>query len=229
MWEAMPGVLDDFGADPQIRLIVLAGAGDKAFVSGADISQFEKQRSGADAVQHYEEISEGAQLRLQTFDKPVLAMIRGYCLGAGLNIANCCDLRIAAEDARFGIPAAKMGLGYRASSLKNLVDTVGAANAREIMLTGRQFSAGEAKAMGLVHRVVPVADLEKVTGEYCEMISANAPLTMRSAKRTIRELLKKNYDAEACKRWMKECFDSADYAEGRKAFMEKRKPVFKGA
>ena len=229
MWEAIPSVLAEFEADSEVRLVVLAGAGDKAFVSGADISQFEKQRSDAGTVQHYEELAEAAQLKLQTFDKPVLAMIRGYCLGAGLNIANVCDLRIASDDSRFGIPAAKMGLGYRASSMKSLVDTVGAAYAREIMLTGRQFTAAEAKEMGLVHRVTEKNSLEKVVGEYCEMIGANAPLTMRTAKRIIRELLKHDYDAELCRKWMKECFDSADYAEGRKAFMEKRKPVFKGS
>ena len=228
MWEAIPSVLAKFEIDPEVRIVVLAGAGDKAFVSGADISQFEKQRSGPEAVQHYEEVAEAAQLRLQTFDKPVLAMIRGYCLGAGLNIANVCDLRIGSEDARFGIPAAKMGLGYRASSMQNLVDTVGAPYAREVMITGRQFSAAEAKEMGLIHKLVPSGELEKTTREYCDMISANAPLTMRSAKRMIRELLRKDYDAEMLRKWMKECFDSADYAEGRKAFMEKRKPIFRG-
>ena len=229
MWQAIPSVLAEFETDSEVRIVVLAGAGDKAFVSGADISQFESQRAGAEAVQHYEEIAESAQLRLQTFDKPVLAMIRGYCLGDGLNIANCCDLRIASDDSRFGIPAARMGLGYRASSMKNLLDTVGAANAREIMITGRQFTAAEAKAMGLVHRVTENDSLEKAVREYCEMISANAPLTMRTAKRMIRELLKQDYDAALLKKWMKECFDSADYTEGRKAFMEKRKPVFKGS
>ena len=188
MWEAIPGVMDDFLVDPQIRVIVLAGAGDKAFVSGADISQFEKQRSNPQAVQHYEEIAEGAQARIQNSDKPVVAMIRGYCLGAGVNIANVCDLRIAAEDARFGIPAARMGLGYRASSMKNLVDIVGAAYAREIMITARQFTAAEALHMGLVHHVV--ADLEGFTRKLCENIGANAPLTMRAAKRIIREIVK---------------------------------------
>jgi enoyl-CoA hydratase/carnithine racemase len=228
MWEAIPKVLADFGADDAVRVVVLAGAGDKAFVSGADISQFEKLRSTAETVAHYDEIGEKAQTRLKNFDKPVIAMIRGYCIGGGLNIANLCDLRIAADDARFGIPAAKMGLGYRASSMKNLVDIVGKAAALEIMITARQFSAEEAKQMGLVHKVVPVAELEKTTREYCDMIAANAPLTMRSAKRIIREVARNDYDAAACSAWVKECFDSDDYREGRRAFMEKRKPVFKG-
>ena len=149
MWESISRVLDEFRSDPSVRVVILAGAGDKAFVSGADISQFESQRSGAQAVQKYEEIAEHAQQRLQLFDKPTVAMIRGYCLGAGVNIANVCDLRIAAEDARFGIPAARMGLGYRVSSTHNLVQVVGAASAREMLLTARQFSAAEARAMGL--------------------------------------------------------------------------------
>jgi len=228
MWEAIPRVLEQYQADPEIRVIVLAGAGDKAFVSGADISQFEKQRSSEDAVQRYEELAEAAQARLQNCDKPVIAMIRGYCLGGGLNIAVLCDIRIAADDARFGIPAAKMGLGYRASSMKNLVDIVGAAFAREIMITARQFTAAEAKEMGLANRVVPVAELEAVTKKLCEEIAGNAPLTMSAAKRIIREVVKTDYDAAKCKAWAKECFDSEDYKEGRKAFMEKRKPAFKG-
>jgi enoyl-CoA hydratase/carnithine racemase len=230
MWQAIPQVLEDFGADPAVRVVVLAGAGDQAFVSGADISQFEAQRSDPEAVQRYESIAEGAQQRLQNFDKPTLAMIRGYCLGAGVNIATACDLRIAAEDARIGIPAARMGLGYRASATKNLVDVAGAANAREMLLTGRQFSAAEAREMGLVHKVVDTPSLERATREYCANLAANAPITMRTAKRMIRELLRPpaEFDAAQARAWVQECFDSADYVEGRKAFMEKRKPLFTG-
>ena len=228
MWEAIPHVLSQYESDPEVRVIVLAGAGDKAFVSGADISQFEKERSSAEAVQRYEELAEGAAAKLAGCDKPLIAMIRGYCLGGGMNIAVLCDLRIAADDARFGIPAGKMGLGYRASSMKNLVDTVGAPFAREIMLTARQFTGAEALGMGWVHRVVPVAELESLTRKYCDDIAANAPLTLRAAKRTIREVSKRDYDIELCRSWVRECFESEDYAEGRRAFMEKRKPQFRG-
>ncbi|HXZ92107.1 MAG TPA: enoyl-CoA hydratase [Burkholderiales bacterium] len=230
MWEAIPRVLERFESDAELRVIVLAGAGDKAFVSGADISQFESQRSGAEAVQRYEEIAEGAQLRLQRCDKPVLAMIRGYCLGAGVNIALTCDLRIAADDARFGIPAARMGLGYRVSSTKNLVDTIGPANTREMLITARQYGAADAERIGLVQRVVPTAALEAELLETCAGIAANAPLTMRTAKRIVRELLASpaSFDEAACKALVKECFDSSDYREGRRAFMEKRRPAFRG-
>ncbi len=228
MWEAIPQVLDGFAADPEIRVVVLTGAGDKAFVSGADISQFESARAGAEAVQRYEEIAERAQARLHAFDKPTLAMIRGYCLGAGVNIANVCDLRVASTEARFGVPAAKLGLGYRASATKNLVDVVGAANAREMLITGWQYTAVQAKEMGLLHHVVASSDLEGFVRKLCGDIAANAPLTMRTAKRIIGEVLKPGYDAALCRGWVKECFDSADYVEGRKAFMEKRKPTFTG-
>ena len=190
----------------------------------------------ARACQHHDpdrciraEIGERAQAAIAGFDKPVIAMIRGYCLGGGLNVANLCDLRIASEDARFGIPAARMGLGYRASSMKKLLDVVGKSAALEIMITARQFSAAEALAIGLVHKVVPVSELETATRAYCDMIAANAPLTMRAAKRIIREVTKgAGYDAAACEAWVRECFASEDYTEGRSAFMEKRKPVFKG-
>lgn len=230
MWEGIPRALERFESDPGIRAIVLAGAGDRAFVSGADVSQFESQRAGAEGVQRYEEIAEAAQARLQDCERPVVAMIRGHCLGAGVNIALACDLRLAADDARLGIPAARMGLGYRASSTKNLVDAVGAANAREVLLTARQWPAEEARSIGLVHRVAPAAQLEDLVLEYCAMLAANAPLTLRTAKRIIRELLKApaEFDLAACRAMVAQCYESQDYAEGRRAFMEKRKPVFRG-
>ena len=228
MWQAIPEVLADFEADPQIRVVVLTGAGDKAFASGADISQFEKSRSSAQGMQRYEQLGDAAMSRLQSLDKPTIAMIRGYCLGGGLNIAVLCDLRLAAQDARFGIPAGRLGLGYRAGAMKNLIELVGAPYAREIMITARQFSAEEALRMGLVHRLAAPDALEALTREYCGMIAANAPLTLRTAKRVIREVTRVQYDADACRAWVKECFDSEDYAEGRRAFMEKRKPVFRG-
>lgn len=230
MWEALPRALERLEGEAGIRVLVLAGAGERAFVSGADISQFDEARAAAEAVERYETIAERAQERLQRCEKPVLAMIRGYCLGAGVNIATACDLRIAAEDARLGVPAARMGLGYRVSSTKNLVDIVGAAHAREILLTGRQFTAARAKAMGLLHRVVPASELHATVLEYCADIAANAPLTLRAAKHIVRELLKgpQDFDAQACKALVRECFESADYAEGRRAFREKRPPVFTG-
>lgn len=230
MWEGIPRVLDRFEQDPEVRVIVMKGAGDKAFVSGADISQYEKERSTAEGIQRYNEISSSACDRLQACDKVTLAMIRGYCLGGGVNVALCCDLRLTADDARFGVPAAKLGLGYGAASLKNLIDTVGAAYAREMLMTGRQFTAGEAKDMGFVHRVAPVAELEALVLEYCAMISENAPLTIRAGKRIVRELTKSSsaFDARSCAAWVRECFESQDYIEGRRAFMEKRKPVFHG-
>ncbi len=230
MWEAIPRAIDRFEADAGIRAIVLAGAGDQAFVAGADISQFDQARADSAGVQRYEEIAEGAQLRLQQCDRPLLAMIRGYCLGGGLNIALACDLRIAADDAKLGIPAARLGLAYRASSTKNLVDTIGPAKAREVLLTARQFNAEEALAMGFVNRVVSAAALESAVLDYCGMFADNAPLTMRAAKRIIREILKSHagFDAAACRAYVKECFESADYAEGRRAFKEKRRPNFSG-
>jgi enoyl-CoA hydratase/carnithine racemase len=230
MWEGIPKVLDRFEQDPGIRVIVLTGAGDKAFVSGADISQYEKERSTEEGIRRYNQISSLACDRFQACDKVTLAMIRGYCLGGGVNVALCCDLRLAADDARFGVPAAKLGLGYGGTALKNLVDTVGAAYAREMLITARQFKADEAKAMGFVHRVVPAAELDALVLEYCGMISDNAPLTIRASKRIMRELLKPGsaFDAKACAAWVRECFESQDYIEGRRAFMEKRKPAFQG-
>jgi enoyl-CoA hydratase len=180
MWQAMPVILDEFERDPAIRVVVLKGAGDKAFVSGADISQFEKQRSSAESIAQYDKIAEAANAKLQECRKPVIAMIRGFCIGGGVGVALQCDLRIAADSSRFGVPAARLGLGYRWAGVKKLVDLVGPSFAKEIFFTARHFSAAEALTMGLINRAVPEAELESYVRSYCAMIAENAPLTMEA-------------------------------------------------
>jgi enoyl-CoA hydratase len=230
MWEALPEILDAYESDPAIRVVVMKGAGQKAFVSGADISEFETARGTAEKVKRYEEITDRATDHAFHLSKPTIAMIRGYCIGGGLGIALSCDLRFATEASRFGIPAAKLGLGYRHEGVKKLVDVVGPSAAKEIFFTARQFSAAEALQMRLINRVVPDGELESAVRESCALMTANAPLTIKAAKGVIGELTKvgAELDAQHCERLINACFESADYQEGRKAFMEKRKPAFTG-
>jgi len=231
MWESIPRVLDDFESDPAIRVIVVTGAGEKSFVSGADISEFKERRSSPELIEKYDEISGTGRLRMRETPKPTIAMIRGYCIGGGLATAMCCDLRIGSEDSRYAIPAARLGIGYRYGAVRDLVNLVGPAYALEILYTGRQFSAEEAWRMGLVNRVVPGARLDEAVREYCDTIAANAPLSIRAAGVVVRELGKdeSERDRAACDAAVAACFGSADYVEGRTAFMEKRAPVFIGS
>jgi enoyl-CoA hydratase len=230
MWEAIPDILDEFEKDPTIRVIVVTGAGDKAFVSGADISEFEEARNTPQQIAHYDKIGEIANSRLTTCSKPTIARIRGYCVGGGLGLALTCDIRIASDNSKFAVPAARLGLGYRAAGIHTLMSVVGPSNAKEIFFTARMFSAHEAHSMGLVNQVVPGAELDTYVDDYCRRISENAPLTMHAAKRTVEQLsrLDNNPDLAYSAKLVRECFGSEDYVEGRRAFMEKRKPVFKG-
>ena len=231
MWEAALEIMAGFGADPAVRVMVLTGAGGKAFASGADISKFKDERQEAEAVRHYQETTQKAYSTLQGMAIPTIAMIRGYCIGGGTAAAVCCDIRICTENSKFGVPAAKLGLGYGLNRAQPLVDLIGPAYAKEMFFTGRQFDAAEAEKMGLVNRVVADDRLESTVEEMARTIAANAPLTVRCAKLVVGEALKDvaERDVGAAERAVAACFGSADYKEGQAAFMEKRKPRFIGA
>jgi enoyl-CoA hydratase len=230
MWAAVPRIMADFEADAAVRVIVLTGAGEKAFVSGADISEFESKRSAEDNIKVYDAAGEAAQRALIEAAKPTIAMIRGICIGGGLAIALNTDIRICSANSVFAVPAARLGLGYKYPGIRRLVDIVGPAFAKEIFFTAGKFSAEDARIMGLVNRVVPEPELEARVRALAATIAANAPLTVKAAKMAIDAAVtdaerRRMAEVDAA---IKACFVSEDYVEGRRAFMEKRKPVFRG-
>jgi enoyl-CoA hydratase/carnithine racemase len=230
MWLGLAEILEDFEQDPSIRIVILTGAGTRAFVSGADISQFEQVRASANAQTAYDQHTAAGRQKLNTFSKPTIAQIRGYCLGGGLAIAMQTDLRIASPDSQFGIPAAKLGIAYGFDGLRQLVSLVGPAHARMILYTGARISAEEALRIGLINRIVPAEGLEAAVFELAHQIAANAPLSVAASKLSIDQVLldPDQRDLEQLQRAAAACFDSEDYREGRAAFLEKRPPVFKG-
>ena len=230
MWLGLAEILDDFRADPSVRTVIMTGAGNRAFVSGADISQFEQQRSNADAQRAYDEQTSIGRRTLNSFPKPTIASIRGYCLGGGLALAMQADLRIADTSGQFGIPAARLGIAYGFDGLHRLVSLVGPAHARMIMYTANRIDATEAHRIGLVNQVVAVDDLRRVVFELAHQIARNAPLSVAASKIGIDQVLRDpaDRDLETLARASTTCFDSDDYREGRTAFREKRQPQFVG-
>jgi len=230
MWEAALEIMAGFSADPSVRVMVVTGAGGKAFASGADISKFKDERQEAAAVAHYQATTQKAYSAIQGMAIPTIAMVRGFCIGGGTAAAVCCDIRICTENAKFGVPAAKLGLGYGLQRAEPLVNLVGPAYAKEMFFTGRQFDAREAERMGLVNRVVADDQLEAAVQEMARTIADNAPLTVRTAKLVVGEVLKdaRDRDVAATERAVDACFSSNDYKEGQAAFAEKRKPRFTG-
>jgi enoyl-CoA hydratase/carnithine racemase len=230
MWRGIPEAMARFDADPEVRCVVFRGAGTEAFASGADISEFEMIRSQEAAVAEYDHLLDRVLLSIQNSRKPSLAMIYGFCMGGGLELALACDLRYAGRSGQFGIPAAKLGLAYNVEGHKRLLETVGHARAREIMFLGRRYNADEALAMGLVNRVFADAELEKETDDIIATLCANAPLSIANTKTILEEYVKASGtpDHAAMAAAIDRCAKSEDYKEGRRAFMEKRKPRFQG-
>ena len=223
MWRAAADSFRAMSADPAVRVIVLTGAGGKAFVSGADISKFENERATSDAVATYNDAVDAFSHLLLDCEKPSIAMIRGYCVGGGVGIAVCCDLRVATEESRFSVPAAKLGLGYGVENIRRLQALIGPQFTAEMLYTARLFDATEALRIGLVNLVVPDANIETTVSDLAARIAENAPLTIRATKAILA-----NRDPAQCEALVRACFESSDYQEGRRAFLEKRKPVFTG-
>jgi enoyl-CoA hydratase len=228
MWRAIPNAMADFDGDSEIRCIVLRGEGTVAFAAGADISEFESRRSSEGSVKEYDGLVEAAQHAIEDSSRPVIALIHGFCIGGGVEMALACDLRYAADSSQFAIPAARLGVGYGVHGTNRLVATVGHAAAREIMFSGRRYNAQEALAMGLVNRVLPAAELDDYVRRLALELAANAPLSIAASKRIINTVIEAKGDFTEEDELTARCMLSEDYKEGRRAFMEKRTPRFKG-
>jgi enoyl-CoA hydratase len=229
MWRALPSAISEVEGDPEVRVIVMRGTGSRAFSAGADISEFDTARSGANAAA-YDQLNHDAFEALTKTSKPTIAMIHGFCLGGGLALALCCDLRMADEQSQFALPPAKLGIGYNARWIAPILAAVRPDRAKEMLFTGQRYKAEQALAMGLVTRICSTDALERETLLLAESMAANAPLSIRAAKQAINELARypEHPDMARLDALVSACFESDDYKEGRRAFLEKRKPVFVG-
>lgn len=232
MWDAVELALRQFAEDSDVRVLVLSGAGGKAFVSGADISKFEQERGSHGAVTHYNTRTKAVYDSIEHFPKPTIAMINGHCIGGGLNLAACSDVRVCTGKSKFAMPAARLALGYPFDAIRRLISLVGPGDAKRMMFTAKSIDAATALRIGFVQEIADEDQLHETVNSLAADIAGNAPLTVKAMKFIACQVLEPDpakRDLETGVNLVADCFASEDYMEGRKAFMEKRKPQFKGA